>query len=113
MIVALHHTSKGKKPADLRLTYHVDEGYCYKLRNVSFVGNKRLSKEALREELPLESGRPLRPAMIDDAKRAIIAKYRAVGYRNAHIVSAKSRGVITVDPADKLDLIFEIEEETD
>jgi outer membrane protein assembly factor BamA len=103
---------RGANPADLQLMYHVDEGYCYKLRNVSFVGNKRLSDEAIREGLPLESGRPLRPATIEEAKKAIIDKYRAIGYKNARIVSANSSVIITVNPADKLDLIFEIDEAT-
>jgi RNA polymerase sigma factor (sigma-70 family) len=102
----------GANPADLRLTYHVDEGYCYKLRNVSFVGNKRLSNEAIRHGLPLESGRPLLPAMIEEAKNVIVDKYRAIGYKNARVVSAKFSGVIAVDPPDKADLIFEIDEAT-
>ncbi len=96
---------RGANPAELQLIYHVDEGYRYKLRNVSFVGNKRLSDEAIRKGLPLESGRPLRPAMIEEAKKAIIDKYRAIGYKNAAVI-------ITVNPADKLDLIFEIDEAT-
>ena len=50
--------------------------------------------------------------MIDDAKKAIIANYRAVGDKNARIVSITSPGIVAVDPADKLDLIVEIDEAT-
>jgi outer membrane protein assembly factor BamA len=104
---------RGHNPGDLQLTYFVNEGYRYKLSNIVFVGNKRLSSEELREGLPLRSGNSILKTLVEDGKKTIIDKYRAVGCQDARIVSATPRpttGMGPVDRVDKVDLIYEIEE---
>ncbi len=101
----------GDNPGDLQLIYHFEEGTRYKMRNISFFGNKRISSDGLREGLLPMSGKPILRASIEEGKKIIIDRYRAIGCKDARIVSAtfQATGPATLD---QLDLVYEIAEPT-
>ena len=60
--------------------YHIDEGICYRLRNVTITGNEKFSSEDLLKRRQLTSGMPYDTAMAERDLDAMKAPYQNLGY---------------------------------
>jgi len=89
------------------LTFVINEGPRYVVRNVSFVGNGKFTTEELAERLELGSGEFYNQAEMQSDLAAIREKYGAVGHIFAD-VNADMR--LLEDPPGQLDLVYEIKE---
>ena len=60
--------------------YHIDEGICYHLRNVTISGNEKFSSEDLLKRRLLKTGMPYDTAMAERDLDAMKAPYQNLGY---------------------------------
>lgn len=90
----------------LTLTFVIDEGPRYSVRNVSFIGNTKFSTERLAQDLKLRSGQYFRQAEMLGDVAAIRDIYGSVGYVFAD-VKADPR---FLEQPGQLDLVYNIEE---
>jgi outer membrane protein insertion porin family len=99
-------TRPGSDLGDVRLTFVVAEGIRYKVRNISFEGNKRIPTEKLREGLMLHSGQPFRDAVSQSDHKKLMTKYYELGHIDAHI---QPEPKYTDDPG-VVDLVYRVDE---
>ena len=90
----------------LILTFIIDEGPRYHIRNVSFVGNTKISTEQLQEELKLKPSQPFNQAKLNADVAKIQEKYGSIGYVLAD-VNAETR---FLEEPGWLDLVYKIKE---
>lgn len=99
-------TRPGSNLGDVRITFVISEGIRYKVRNVMFEGNKKLTEAALRDGILMKSGQ----TMLDDVKKSdaknLVNKYYALGCIDTRIMG-KQR---VTDVPGVVDVIYEIEE---
>ena len=88
------------------LTFVIDEGPRYSVRNVSFIGNSRFKSEFLERDLKLKSGEPFNQAKMDADLNLIRDIYGGRGYVFAD-VRADPR---FLEEPGQLDLVYSVEE---
>jgi len=88
------------------VTFVIDEGPRYKVRDVSFVGNKKFSTEQLAQKVSLRGGEYFNQAQLNADLAAIREQYGSVGYIFAD-VKAEPR---FLDEPGLLDLVYNISE---
>lgn len=90
----------------LILTFVIDEGPRYHIRNVSFVGNTKFSSQQLQEELKLKPSEPFNQSKLNADVAKLQEKYGSVGYVLADI-SAETR---FLEEPGWLDLVYKVKE---
>jgi len=88
------------------ITFVIDEGPRYKIRNISVIGNKKYSTDELMSELKLKNNEYYNQAKVQIDKTTIQDKYGSVGYVFA-AVEPDSRLLLDID---QLDLVYTIKE---
>jgi len=91
------------------VTFAIEEGEQNKVNALNFINNHALSREAIigRRPLNLAPGRPFSPALIEQDRNRILARYENAGYLNAQFQST-----VTPDPANPhlADVTYSIDE---
>ena len=90
----------------LTITFVIDEGPRYSVRNVSFLGNKKLANSRLTEKLKLLSGQPFDQNQQNLDLQALRGEYGGDGYVVAKI---KADNRFLEEPG-KLDIVYKVEE---
>ena len=90
----------------LTLTFIIDEGPRYRIRNVSFIGNTKFATEELAENLKLQSGQFFDQSQMNHDVAEIQEKYGSVGYVFADV---KADPRFLEEPG-RLDLVYNISE---
>lgn len=88
------------------LTFVIDEGPRYEVRNVSFMGNQLLSENSLKMGLQMPAGKPFERANMNDDIEWLKELYGSQGYVFADI---RAEQVLLEDPG-QLDLVYHVEE---
>jgi len=88
------------------ITFRIEEGPLYKLRNVTLSGNTRFDNETLMAEFKLESGQTYYPQKTQLYTRRILKFYREDGYVDADV----RQRLRFVPEANVVDLEYEITE---
>ena len=88
------------------LTFVVDEGPRYEVRNVSFMGNQLLSNNSLEMGLRMPAGKPFERANMNNDIEWLKELYGSQGYVFADI---RAEQVLLEEPG-QLDLVYHIEE---
>jgi outer membrane protein insertion porin family len=99
-------TRPGDDLGDIHIEYDISEGIRYRVRNISFEGNKRISTAKLREGLTLHSGQPILDSLKEADKRNLVTKYNELGCIDTQIL-AEPR--YTNEPG-VVDILYRIEE---
>jgi len=89
-----------------RITFVIDEGPRYRVRNVSFIGNRKFSSEELGTEITLKDGQFFNQAQMTKDVTALQEKYGGIGYIFAD-VQADPR---FLEEPGTLDLVYDISE---
>ena len=92
----------------LTLTFVIREGPRYKVRNVSFLGNKRILSEALASQLRLKSGQYFNQSAMNTDVNTLRDLYGSQGHVFAS-VQAHPR-FLGIDQPGMLDLVYNIDE---
>ncbi|MEE9602596.1 MAG: POTRA domain-containing protein, partial [Thermoguttaceae bacterium] len=90
----------------LSLTFVIDEGPRYPVRNISFIGNKKYGSEELAADLKLRGQMPFRKADMDADVAAISEKYGAVG----HVFARVTPDMRYLEDTNQVDLVYHIDE---
>jgi len=69
----------------IELTIPIEEGRRRQVVNLLFEGMEKLSPGTIRAELPLQSGGPYHPLLLEDSLREIRGLYEERGYANAQV----------------------------
>ncbi|MBI1900408.1 MAG: BamA/TamA family outer membrane protein [Planctomycetia bacterium] len=93
----------------LKLTFVIDEGPRYKIRNISFIGNETFETGDLAKALTTRSAANFDQVDLNKDLSAIQEIYGANGYVFADI-QAEPRWLAHPDPLDMVDLVFVIKE---
>jgi len=88
------------------VTFVIDEGPRYRVRNVSFIGNSKFPTEKLAEKVTLRGGEYFNQAQLNADLGAIREEYGSVGYIFAD-VKAEPR---FLDEPGVLDLVYDVRE---
>ena len=99
-----HRISIDENPA--HITFIIEEGPLYKLRNVTLSGNTRFDNETLLAEFKLESGQTYYPQKTQLYTRRILKFYREDGYVDADV----RQRLRFVPEANVVDLEYEVTE---
>ena len=75
---------------DLTLVVPVQEGTRRRVVNLSFQGVEALSEAELLKNLPLQSGGPFHPLLLEDSLRQIRGRYEEKGYLSAQVSSSET-----------------------
>ncbi len=94
---------------DLRVEFVVWEGVQFKIRNIRFEGNKLIPTEKLREGLVMHSNKPFSNDLRDADRKAIEAKYGAIGCIDAQVITEKEYADQEKHPG-IVDLVYRIDE---
>jgi outer membrane protein assembly complex protein YaeT len=79
-----------RRELDLYLTVPIEEGTRRRVVELGFAGLEALDEERLRAELPLRSGGPFHPLLLEDTLRITRAYYEAEGYLSPQISAEAS-----------------------
>ena len=96
-------------PADLgamHVEFDVSEGTRYKVRNISFEGNKKVKTEVLRQGLALHSGQPLLDSVKDADRKTLMDRYNKIGCIDTQI----NPDPRYTDEPGVVDIVYHIEE---
>ncbi|WP_435017139.1 BamA/OMP85 family outer membrane protein [Tundrisphaera sp. TA3] len=88
------------------ITFVIDEGPQYKIRNIIFEGNQKLKDPELRKDLTLHSGQTYNDAIRDADLKLINSRYWELGCIDAKIVPSQK----ITDQPDVVDIVYNIEE---
>ncbi len=99
-------THTGLTDGDVRVTYVVSEGTRYRVRNISFEGNKKIHTDKLREGLTLHSGQPILDSVKEADRKSLIAKYNSLGCIDTQILPEPH----FTDVPGVVDIVYKIEE---
>ena len=97
---------QGGELGDDLITFVIDEGPQYKIRDIVFDGNKQLNEEILRKDLTLHSGQMYNDAIRDADLKLLNSRYWALGCIDAKIMPHQK---ITDQPG-VVDIVYDIEE---
>jgi outer membrane protein insertion porin family len=99
-------TDYGSSLGDVRLTYVIDEGVRYKVRNVSFEGNTKVPSEVLKQGLMMHSGQPILDTLKESDRKLLLSKYYDLGCIDTQ-VNGDAR---LTDQPGVIDLLYRIDE---
>jgi len=91
---------------ELSMTIPIREGRRRRVVDLTFAGNRHFDGEKLRADLPLESGGPFHPVLLDDAVNVVRALYEERGYLDAGVTPSLDWN----DEGTLVDVHFEIYE---
>ncbi len=99
-------TRSGSGLGKIRVEFDISEGVRYKVREISFEGNTKITTEQLRQDLKLHSGQPILQSVKEADHQRLMSKYSSLGYIDA---------AISVDPKYTntpgiVDITYKIEE---
>jgi outer membrane protein insertion porin family len=97
---------QGPSLADKQLTFIVFEGPQYRVRNITFEGNKRLKDAELRDGLVMHSGKPFSENLRETDSKTLEAKYFAQGC----ILTQIQPETKYTDQPGVVDLVYHIDE---
>src|SRR5262249_7280623 len=90
----------------LYLTFVIDEGPRFKVRSVTFSGNRWIDNEQLQRNVEFKPGDDFDRAKMNKATAALVEAYGGVGFAKADIKAS----VRELENEPQLDLIYEIKE---
>lgn len=99
-------TRPGSNLGDVKISFVISEGVRYKVRNIIFEGNKKLTEAALRQGILMKSGAAILKEVGKADTRNLMNKYYALGCIDTRIMP-KSK--VTEVPG-VVDVVYEIEE---
>jgi outer membrane protein insertion porin family len=99
-------TRPAEDPGNVEVTFVIDEGIRYKVRNLIIEGNTKIKTETLRKDLELHSGKPFIMAVREADKTRMLIKYGEIGCIDAEI-NCEPR---FTDQTGVVDLMYKIEE---
>ena len=99
-------TETGSSLGDVRLRFVISEGIRYKVRNISFEGNKKLTSEQLKQGLVMHSGQPVQDTLKEADKKTLMTKYNVLGCIDTQILPDPR----LTDQTGVIDLVYHIEE---
>lgn len=99
-------TRPGSTLGDLHITYVISEGTRYKVRNVEFEGNKKLTTAKLREGLLMHSGQAALETLRETDRKNLLTKYYEIGCIDTQIMPEPKY----TDEPGVVDLVYRIEE---
>lgn len=99
-------THSGASLGDREITFVISEGVRYKVRNVKFEGNKKLTEARLKEGLLMHSGQPVLENLREADRKNLLTKYYEIGCIDTQILPEPK---YTDDPG-VVDLVYRIEE---
>ncbi len=99
-------TETGSTLGDVRLRFVISEGIRYKVRNISFEGNKKLTTEQLRQGLVMHSGQPVQDSLKEADRKSLMAKYNSLGCIDTQILPDPR----LTDQTGVIDLVYHVEE---
>ena len=99
-------TRTGSDLGQIQIEYDISEGVRYKVRKISFEGNKKITTAALREGLALHSGQPILETVKEADRRNLVAKYNALGCIDTQILPDPRY----TDEPGVVDIVYKIEE---
>ena len=99
-------TETGSTLGDVRLRFVISEGIRYKVRNISFEGNKKFTGEQLRQGLVMHSGQPVQDTLKEADRKNLMAKYNNIGCIDTQILPDPR----LTDQTGVIDLVYHIEE---
>ncbi len=94
---------------DLKVEFVIWEGTQFKVRDISFEGNKLLTQEDLRKGLVLHSNLPFKQDVKESDLKAIQSKYGNIGCIDAQVIIEKRYADPETSPG-VVDLVYKIEE---
>jgi outer membrane protein insertion porin family len=99
-------TKPGSSLGSQGITFVIWEGVQYKVRNLVFEGNKKLSTDRLKEGLILHSGQPFSEVFREVDRKALEQKYFSLGCIDTRIMPEPKY----TDTPGVIDLVYKIEE---
>jgi len=99
-------TETGATLGDVRLRFVISEGIRYKVRNISFEGNKKITSEQLKQGLVMHSGQPVQDSLKEADKKTLMTKYNVLGCIDTQILPDPR----LTDQTGVIDLVYHIEE---
>lgn len=97
---------QGGSLGDDQITFTIDEGPQYKIRNILFQGNKQIAEAKLREGLTLHSGQMYNDGVRDIDLKLVRSRYWALGCIDAKVEPHQKM----TDQPGVVDIVYEIEE---
>ena len=73
------YTESGDTVGDRRLTFVISEGIQYKVRNIEFHGNEKLSADEIKKMMVLHSGQPYNDSVREADVKKLHQKYSSMG----------------------------------
>ena len=99
-------TRTGADLGKIAIEFDISEGVRYKVRKISFEGNKKIATNYLREGLNLHSGQPILEAVKEADRKNLVAKYNAIGCIDTQILPDPRY----TDEPGVVDIVYKIEE---
>ncbi len=99
-------THTGDSIGDVQISYVISEGIRYKLRNILFEGNKKLSAAKLKDNMFLKSNQPVLENQREADRKNLISKYNEIGCIDTQILPETR----FTDQPGVIDLVYKIEE---
>ncbi|WP_406701084.1 BamA/TamA family outer membrane protein [Singulisphaera sp. Ch08] len=99
-------TRPGSSLGDLRISFVIAEGVRYKVRNIEFKGNSKLSTAKLKDGLMMHSGQPILETLKETDRKNLMTKYYEIGCIDTMIRPVPNY----TDKPGIVDLVYEIEE---
>ena len=96
----------GAGVGDRRLTFVVSEGIQYKVRNITFQGNEKLSTADLKSKLVLHSGQHYNESMRETDLKALRDRYAAIGCVDIEIRDERKY----TDQPGVIDMVYDVKE---
>jgi len=99
-------TRTGTSIGDVLITYVVSEGIRYKLRNIVFEGNKKLSTNRLRKDMFLKPDQPVLETQREADHKNLISKYNEIGCIDTQVLPE----IKFTDQPGLVDVVYRIDE---
>ncbi|WP_422931169.1 BamA/OMP85 family outer membrane protein [Singulisphaera sp. PoT] len=99
-------TRTGSSIGDVQITYVISEGVQYKLRNILFEGNKKLSTANLKKDMFLKPAQPVLETQREADRKNLVSKYNEIGCIDTQILPE----VKFTDQPGVVDMVYKIEE---
>ncbi len=100
------YTESGSTVGDRRLTFVISEGIQYKVRNITFQGNERLTDAQIKEMLVLHSGQPFNDSVREADLKKLNEKYSSLGCIDIQVRDERKY----TDQPGIIDIAYEIQE---
>jgi outer membrane protein insertion porin family len=99
-------TRNGSGLGDLQITFVISEGTRYKVRNIIFEGNKKLTTAKLKSVIQMKSGEPILETVREADKKGLVRVYNEIGCIKTQILPEQKY----TDQPGVVDIVYKIEE---